>query len=91
MPQEWLEIFLGWVAVISMPVLIATIILAGNAKRKRVNPARSSRTRHSPSDRAAIDGCLVLFGSEPGEMNTGLNQVGYGLQSRDGMPIDRLT
>jgi len=85
MPQEWLVIFLGWVAVICMPAMVATIILASNAKRKRVNPARSSRTRHSPSDQAAVDGCLVLFGSEPGE------QVEYGLQSRDGMPLDRLT
>lgn len=82
MPQELLVILLGWVAVIAMPVLIAAIILASNAKRKRISPARRSRSLGSPSPSDhAVDGCLVLFESGPGEMNTGQNQVEHGLPS----------
>ncbi len=93
MPQELLVILLGWVAVIAMPVLIATIILASNTKRKRINSARRSRSlgRYPPSHQAAVDVSLDLLGSGPGEMTTGQNQVEYGLQSEEWNAVCRLT
>lgn len=76
MPQELWVIFLGWVAVIAMPVVVAAIIWASIAERKRVSPARPrSRERHLSSDRAGGDSCIVMFGSGPGELATGRNQV----------------
>ena len=62
MPQELLLIFLGWLVVIAMPVLIASIIWASNAKRKRVKAARSSSSRrvHSSSYPGRVNGLLSL-------------------------------
>lgn len=92
MPQELLVIFLGWVAVIAMPILLAFIIWTSNARRKRISPARPSRSSRGmdfPSDQDGID--RIVFGLRPVGLGQGLSLIEFRLKSGDRVPAYKLT